>query len=453
MMASRFILAMLPKPEASPLIVLSTDRMPLRPLLPILGITLLLGACGTVTRAPDLALRSIATPLAPAADPRLAPTEPIRPPSLSCAEPRPCARAHPPILLALSGGGANGAYGAGVLIGWTERGDRPEFDIVTGVSTGALSAPFAFLGDDWNDQLANAYLGARTSGILSWRSFAAFALPGLFSPRTLEGLIEENVTPDLLRAVADEHRRGRRLYVGTTNLDDGQPVIWDMGLIATQGDANALTLFRQVLMASASIPGVFPPVLIAGLDDDGVVRQQMHVDGAVTAAFIGVPVGTMLDAAATADWSGAELYVIVNGRIAVLKHRTPGGIRAIAERSIAVTGAAALTANLQNQAIFADMAGATLAVAAIPHDADPADLRFDRNQMANLMQKGRDLARDGRAFTSFSRSMAEAPTQPTGAAPEPAEAVEETDRNEPLPVVEGEASVAEVGAASSIPED
>ena len=389
----------------------------------IAALAALLGACGTVSRAPDLTLRAIATPLAPAADPRLAPTEPIRLPPEPCDQPRPCARTHPPVLLALSGGGANGAYGAGVLIGWSERGDRPKFDIVTGVSTGALSAPFAFLGEDWNDQLENAYLGAQTRGILSWRSFAAFALPGLFSPRTLERLVEENVTPDLLRAVADEHRRGRRLYVGTTNLDDGQSVIWDMGLIATQGDANALMLFRQVLMASASIPGVFPPVLIAGLDDDGVVRQQMHVDGAVTAPFIGVPVGTMLDPAATADWSGAQLHVIVNGRIAVRKQRTPGGIRAIAERSIAVTGTAALAANLQNQAIFADMAGATLEVAAIPYDTEQADLRFDRDEMAILMQRGRELALEGRAFTSFSRSIEEAPVNPTGAAPPTVEAV------------------------------
>lgn len=389
-------------------------RLPSWRLLFIAALAAHVTACGTVNRAPDTTLGAIASPLAPAADPRLASTDIIRLPGGACARAASCPRGHAPILLALSGGGANGAYGAGVLIGWSQRGDRPSFDVVTGVSTGALSAPFAFLGDDWDDQLAQAYLGAKTRGILSWRSFAAFALPGVFSPRTLESLVNENVTPDLLRRIAEEHRRGRRLYVGTTNLDDGRQVIWDMGLIASQGDANALTLFRQVLMASASIPGVFPPVLIAGLDDDGVVRQQMHVDGAVTAGFIGVPVGTMLDPGAAADWNGARLYVIINGRINPPRQQTAGSLRAIVARSIAVTGDAALVANLQNQAIFANKTGAALWVAAIPDDVDQASLRFDRAEMGRLLELGRDLSAQGQAFSSFSKTTQEPPAGATG---------------------------------------
>jgi Patatin-like phospholipase len=184
--------------------------------------------------------------------------------------------------LALSGGGADGAFGAGVLVGWSEAGTRPTFDVVTGISTGALIAPFAFLGSAYDGPLEEAYTTheswtiARSGGLASIIGEAA-----LVDNSGLVGLVDQYVSPDLLSAVAREYRRGRRLYIGTTHLDAQRPVIWDMGAIASQGDVNALKLFRQILVASTSVPGVFPPVLIS-VDQNGSSYDEMHVDGGVT---------------------------------------------------------------------------------------------------------------------------------------------------------------------------
>jgi hypothetical protein len=184
--------------------------------------------------------------------------------------------------LALSGGGAGGAFGVGVLVGWTEAGTRPEFDVVTGISTGALIAPFAFLGSAYDSVLAEAYTTHEPWTIVQaggLRSIVGAA--GLVDNSRLVGLIEQYVTPELLSAVAREYRGGRRLYIGTTELDAQRPVVWDMGAIAIQGDANALKLFVQVLVASTSIPDVFPPVYIS-VHQDGSTYDEMHVDGGVT---------------------------------------------------------------------------------------------------------------------------------------------------------------------------
>ena len=233
---------------------------------------LILSACATVDRAPEIALHELERGLVATQDPRISPNDQARLDRIAEDFRRRLTRGDQRrSILALSGGGANGAYGAGMLVGWSQRGDRPEFDIVTGVSTGALAAPYAFLGSDWDDELAAAYSEGHTEGLLSWRSFAAFLSPGLYSPRTLEALVEEHVTPALLTEIAQATREGRRLLVATTNLDSGETVIWDMGLLAEAGDENALRLFRQVLLASASIPGVFPPVLIAGVTESGTV--------------------------------------------------------------------------------------------------------------------------------------------------------------------------------------
>src|SRR3954471_14450302 len=153
-------------------------------------------------------------------------------------------------VLALSGGGSNGAYGAGVLAGWTKRGERPEFDIVTGVSTGALTAPFAFLGPSWDDRLTEAYTGKAAGKILKPRGLGMLFHPSVYSASGLKAVVDANVTDDLLQAVVAEHKRGRRLLIATTNLDTEETVIWDMGAIASRGDPTSRQLFKDVLVAS-----------------------------------------------------------------------------------------------------------------------------------------------------------------------------------------------------------
>lgn len=186
-------------------------------------------------------------------------------------------------VLALSGGGAGGAFAAGLLDGWTQRGDRPVFDVVTGVSTGALIAPFAFLGPAYDGVLTKLYTGEGAGGVAEPANLVSIAAgDGLLDPAPLRRMVEAYATPEFLAAVAAEHRRGRRLLVVTTNLDAQRPVVWDMGAIAASGRADAPALFRDVLVASASVPAVFPPVMIRAAAGPRAI-EEMHVDGVATA--------------------------------------------------------------------------------------------------------------------------------------------------------------------------
>lgn len=181
--------------------------------------------------------------------------------------------------LAISGGGANGAYGAGLLKGWTESGTRPLFDMVTGISTGALTAPFAFLGPEYDQQLEEVYTTIRTEDIVELRgTIEGLTGDAMADTGPLRQLIARYVNEEVRQAIAREHGKGRGLLVATTNLDAGRPVIWSLGRIAASDDPNALELIHSVLLASASIPGAFPPVYI-DVEVDGERYDEMHVDG------------------------------------------------------------------------------------------------------------------------------------------------------------------------------
>ena len=165
-------------------------------------------------------------------------------------------------VLALSGGGSGIAFGAGALVGWTRSGTRPEFQIVTGVSAGALLAPLAFLGPSWDHTVTEAFSGGETEHLLQARWIRALFGASVFRGEPLVELVDRYVSDDMLRAIAAESSRGRLLLVGTTDLDHERTVFWDMGRIAAEGGERGRRLFRDILVASASIPGIFPPVLI-----------------------------------------------------------------------------------------------------------------------------------------------------------------------------------------------
>jgi len=193
--------------------------------------------------------------------------------------------------LSISGGGDNGAFTAGLLNGWTKAGDRPNFRLVTGISTGALIAPFAFLGKDYDVTLKDLYTNVTPSDIYRKRNIVeGFFADSLADSAPLYDLISQYVDEDFLKKVAFEYTENRRfLLIGTTNLDSKKPVIWNMGRIAMIGGPQALTLFKKVMLASASIPGVFPPVML-DVEVDGKKYQEMHVDGgANTQAFLYPP--------------------------------------------------------------------------------------------------------------------------------------------------------------------
>ena len=222
--------------------------------------------------------------------------------------------------LALSGGGANGAFGAGVLCGWSETGTRPDFQVVTGVSTGALIAPFAFLGPRYDDELKKAYTTVDSKDIIRYRGligiFRLFLRESYVDTKPLEDLIERMFTERELAAIAEEYVAGRRLYVGTTNLDAHRFIIWDMGAIANSGHPDAIGVFRKVLLASAAIPGAFPPVYF-DIEADGEKYDEMHVDGGVIAGVFGygpLLFETMQESGRAVD-KPCGIYVIMNGKL------------------------------------------------------------------------------------------------------------------------------------------
>jgi predicted acylesterase/phospholipase RssA len=183
-------------------------------------------------------------------------------------------------LLGISGGGDNGAYGAGLLNGWTSLGSRPEFFLVTGISTGALTAPFAFLGPARDAELKAVYTDITLADVLAMRGLLRAALfnDGLADNTPLFNTISRYLNEAMLADIAAEYRRGRLLLVGSTNLDAQQPVIWNIGAIAASGHPKALETVRKVLLASAAIPAAFSPVLF-DVEQDGRRYQEMHVDG------------------------------------------------------------------------------------------------------------------------------------------------------------------------------
>ena len=186
-------------------------------------------------------------------------------------------------ILALSGGGAKGAYGIGLLKGWRDSGTIPTFRLVTGISTGALVAPFAFLGGKYLDIPAEFYTAASDRDIYIKKPFAKliFGSSSLASSLPLQGILNQIINEDLLAKIAEEHKKGRRLFVGTTNLDAKRLVIWNMGHIAALGGPRALEVFRKVILASASVPVAFPPVYFS-VEADGRAYDEMHVDGGTT---------------------------------------------------------------------------------------------------------------------------------------------------------------------------
>ena len=230
--------------------------------------------------------------------------------------------------LALSGGGMYGAFGVGVLNGWTETGERPSFDVVTGISTGGLIATFAFLGPQYDERLRSTMIGVVRTDILRGRP--AIHLPfadSLYNSRPLAKSIEREITPQVLAEVAAAHAAGRRLYIGTTNIDTHKLVIWDMGAIASRGTCESAELYRKIVLASSSVPGVFPAVKL-DVEVDGKHYQELHVDGGVSdevifRAFMVADLNRAAGMPASYAPVGSTLYVVSNGKLYADPNCTP----------------------------------------------------------------------------------------------------------------------------------
>jgi hypothetical protein len=295
--------------------------------------------------------------------------------------------------LAISGGGSDGAYGAGVLTGWTESGTRPEFTVVTGVSIGALIAPFAFLGPRYDEEVHKNFTTIGAADIFEDR----VTRDSLFDFWPLKRLVEHRVTAKLLSEIAAEHARGRRLFVVTTNLDAGRRVVWNMGAIATRGDEAALKLFREVLLASSSIPGFFSPVII-DVEANGKKLQEMHSDGTLTAPFFVLP-ETMLLASTGSASPFSQLYVIVNSKLGPEFSMPDRNIPGVLGRSIAVALTAALRAELMLISVGAQRHGYALRIAHVDSAFNhPSRGPFDGKYMQALYEFGVAAGKAGTAF-------------------------------------------------------
>ena len=309
-------------------------------------------------------------------------------------------------LIALSGGGADGAFAAGIISAWSETGERPDFEVVTGVSTGALAAPFVFLGAAYDDRLREAYTGGYAANLLQGRGVSAFFGSGVFRAEPLRELIERFVDEDLLAAIAEEHRKGRILLVATTNLDQERGMLWNMGEIAAVGGPDALALFRDVLQASASIPGAFPPVMMqAQMRDEngqliGEPFDEMHVDGGVLNPFVALPqmLWTWRDRGQVLE--GGRIWVVVNGKAAPVAVLMRDAAPDVLGRALDASLKANLRSNITANRLFAVRNGMEFRVAAIPPDyAGGNSLDFSPEAMLATYELGLSMMRQGQAWS------------------------------------------------------
>lgn len=301
--------------------------------------------------------------------------------------------------LAISGGGANGAFGAGLLCGWTAAGNRPAFKLVTGISTGALTAPFVFAGAEYDEVLRQVYTQTTTEDILVPRGiFAAVFNDAMADDSPLWHLLDKFVDQKLLDRIAAEYRKGRILVIGTTNLDACRSVLWNVGEIAASGEPGALALLRKIMVASASIPAAFPPVLL-DVEAQGAHYQEMHVDGgAMTQVFLYPP--TMKVAELAKDLAGVTRqrrgYIIRNSRIDPHWADVERSTLSIAGRAIDTLIQTQGIGDLYRIYVDAQRDGVDFNLAYIPASFTLASKApFDKAYMTKLFQVGYDLARAG----------------------------------------------------------
>ena len=342
------------------------------------------------------------------------PPDPVPLPSPRPLDVKPVVAEAPPVvpqmrplnILAVSGGGAYGAYTAGVLNGWSRSNNRPIFDVVTGISTGALIAPLAFLGPKYDRDMRAYYTEVHQRDVFSIRSWATIPFrDAVASSAPLRRMIDNAMTEDAIKEIAVEHRKGRRLYIGTTHLETRKTVVWDIGAIASKGGSDARKQVIDILVASCSVPGVFPPMPITMIVD-GKPMTEMHVDGGVTTSVF-VP-ASVLDAIAkghnATDLPGskANLFAVVSGKY----YPTQAPVKPRVIKLLKASGGAILHAQLRrdlaNLALMSKLSGVTYHSLALRQDfpVDDGGLEFDQKMMNQLFVEGLKVGLEGPIWDS-----------------------------------------------------
>jgi len=306
-------------------------------------------------------------------------------------------------VLAVSGGGPNGAYGAGLLKGWSKEGSRPLFKIITGVSSGAITALYTFLGKDYDDRLEEFFTMTSTKDVMRQNNvFIILFGDSLMSSAPMAKKISGLVDGKLIANVAEEHKRGRRLFVGTVNLDTQEFVVWDMGALACKGGSDSLQMFRKILLASCSLPMTLPPVHFKVTSATGEIYDEMHVDG-------GTIRGVFYIDRLTKNMEGAakvfgidpskyrpQIYILSNGRMSPDRRRVEDSLMGISIRSLDTVVGAANNGDIYRLYAFAKRRGLDFNLAYIPADfRDHSKELFDKKEMQRLFKRGYDDAING----------------------------------------------------------
>jgi len=304
--------------------------------------------------------------------------------------------------LSISGGGSDGAFGAGIITGWTATGTRPEFDIVTGISTGSLSAPFAFLGPAWDDELTAVYTDVTAKDIYRPLGLIGALVKGSFEDDApLRALVHRHVTDEMVAEIAREHALGRRLYIGTPDLDADRPVVWDVGGIANSGVPGRRDLIVDILVASASLPAVFPPARIE-VTADGKSYDELHVDGGVAnQAFLFPANITRADLDLWTDHArNRSVYVIRNGKVTPEYSPVSARLVPVLRKSVDMLVKTQGIGDLYQMADTAARVGADFNAIWIPEtftEVEPSP--FDRGYMRDVYALGRSMAEGGIAWS------------------------------------------------------
>lgn len=291
-------------------------------------------------------------------------------------------------VLVLSGGGSNGAYGAGVLYGWTQSGKRPEFDVVTGVSTGALIAPLAFAGPAYDEELRRFYTEIDDRDVFRDRGLRGLLSNAVLSSAPLRARIAEVVTPAFLDLIAAEQKKGRRLYIASTDLDEGESVVWDMGGLAASDLPDKRDRFIDAMLASASVPGVFPPVFIT---DGRGGPPHMHVDGGVKSSIL------LRDFMIAGHYRARHVYMVLNACMCLGTFGAPvkDTILGITGKSISQMLRESLYRETELAFVMTKNAGIPTKLTYIPDRITPPDpISFDAPAMARLLAAGRTVGLD-----------------------------------------------------------
>jgi hypothetical protein len=299
-------------------------------------------------------------------------------------------------ILALSGGGEHGAFGAGLLSGWSESGQRPTFSIVTGISTGALMSPFAFLGSAYDGRLKALYTEMSIHTVLSGNPILGLFGEGLYSTRPLQRIIARQVDQTMLADIADAYRHGRRLFIVTTNLDAQRPVLWNMGAIAVSGRPGALELFRKVILASASVPGLFDPVFIDA-EANGHHFKEMQVDGGTSLQVLAIPLRLAAAGQLTQPQrSAGQLYIVINNNLDPLFVVTKPKTLSITARAFNTLVKSDIYDTILGSYLYAGRQGLKFNLAYIPNTFKVRSIELiDPNYMTALFEFGRVQGRLG----------------------------------------------------------